>query len=177
MKHYDFPTRFRRAYDHAVAQYAAGDREPATFFVPADLAWLQANGIAAQHLYDYAEDHHNHEGEPGFEQALGIELVRRDYFHQVQQGRRSGMTLDVSSLPEKTAEIRGIAWLPRLLPKARAKLRGELPSSLMFCCGGDRRFFKEHDIVPAEFLAQVYRHEHDDAAIVDWVLRRAGKAG
>ena len=57
------------------------------------------------------------------------------------------------------------------LPKARAKLRGELPPSLMYSCGGDRRFFKEHDILPAEFLNLVWRLDSDEA-IVDWVLRR-----
>jgi hypothetical protein len=99
--------------------------------------------------------------------------VRRDYFLNVQGGRPSGRTLDDATLPAKTDTVRGIAWLPRLIPKARAKLRGELPSTLMFGCGGDRRFFKNHDIVPAEFLSLLWRHEHDDAAIIEWVVRRS----
>ena len=81
--------------------------------------------------------------------------------------------IDESSLPARTEAVRGITWLPRLLPKARAKLRGELPPSLMYGCGGDRKFFKERDILPAEFLSLVWRHEADDAAIVDWVVRRS----
>ena len=75
-------------------------------------------------------------------------------------------------MPAKADAIKGIAWLPRLIPKAKAKLRGELPSSLMYCCGGDRRFFSEHDIHPAEFLSLVWRNENNDAAIVDWVAAR-----
>jgi hypothetical protein len=59
------------------------------------------------------------------------------------------------------------------MPKARAKLRGELPASLMYCCGGDRRFFKTHNILPAEFLSLVWRHLNDDNAIVEWVVRRS----
>jgi hypothetical protein len=43
----------------------------------------------------------------------------------------------------------------------------------MFSCGGDRSFFKTHDILPAEFLSLVWRHEQDDAAIVDWVVARS----
>ena len=172
MKHYDFPNRFRALYDKAVAQYGAGVRSADGLFSAEEKAYLAANGITTQHLYDYAEDHHGYDGEPGPQQALGIELVRRDYFLNVQGGRPSGNVLDDAKLPTKTEAIRGITWLPRLLPKARAKLRGELPPSLMFGCGGDRRFFKEHDIVPAEFLALVWRHEKDDAAIVDWVVRR-----
>jgi hypothetical protein len=42
----------------------------------------------------------------------------------------------------------------------------------MYCCGGDRRFFKAHDIHPAEFLTLVWRKERDDNAIVDWVVQR-----
>jgi hypothetical protein len=81
--------------------------------------------------------------------------------------------LDEQSLPAKTDTVRGIAWLPRLLIKTRAKLRGELPPSLMYCCGGDRKFFKEHDILPAEFLALRWRYENNDGAVVDWVVRRS----
>jgi len=175
MRHYDFPSQFRALYDAAVARYASGQRGADALFSPAEKAWLAANGLAPQHLYDYAEDHHGY-GEPGCDHALAIELVRRDYFLNVQGGQPSGRVLDDATLPEKSAAVQGIAWLPRLLPKARAKLRGELPPSLMFGCGGDRRFFKTHDILPAEFLALVWRHGDDDAAIVAWVARRSAAA-
>lgn len=173
MPHYDFAARFRALYDAAVARHAAGHRGADMFCTAEEQAFLAANGLSAQNLYDYAEDHNGYGGEPGFEQALGIELVRRDYFLNVQGGRPSGDVLDDTTMPAKTEAIRGIAWLPRLLPKARAKLRGELPPSLMYSCGGDRRFFKAHDILPAEFLALVWRHGDNDDAIVDWVARRS----
>jgi len=173
MSHYDFASNFRRIYDHAVALYAKGQRGADTFFDRDQLAFLSANGITAQHLYDYAEDHNNYNGEPGFENALTIETVRRDYFLNAQQGRASATVLDESKLPAKTDAIRGIEWLPRIIPKAKAKLRGELPTSLMYCCGGDRRFLKTHDILPAEFLALIWRHENNDEAIIDWVAKRS----
>ncbi len=172
MKHYDFPTSFHAAYDHAVARYAAGHRTAASLLTAGQAAFLDANGISAQHLYDYAEDHVGG-GEPGYDLALAIELVRRDYFLNAQHSRASAHVLDESKMPAKADAIRGIEWLPRLIPKAKAKLRGELPASLMYCCGGDRRFFKAHDILPAEFLSLVWRHEHDDTAIVDWVVKRS----
>lgn len=175
MKHYDFPNRFRAIYDQAVARYASGVRSAEGICTSEDQAFLAANGISAQNLYDYAEDHNGYGGEPGFAQALAIETIRRDYFLNVQQGRASATVLDESKMPGKADAVRGIAWLPRILPKTRAKLRGELPPALMYCCGGDRRFFKEHDILPAEFLALVWRHDKDEAAIIDWVVRR--KAG
>ncbi len=172
MTHYDFAKDFHARYDQAVGLYGQGRRSPDTYFDPAEREWLAANGLTPQHLYDYAEDHHA-QGEPGYDQALAIELVRRDYFLNEQQGKPSGKLLDEASLPAKTEAVDGIEWLPRLLPKAAAKLRGELPPSLMYCCGGDRRFFKTHDILPAEFLAAVWRSRGRDRAVIDWVARRS----
>ncbi len=173
MKHYDFAKTFRAIYDSAVAQYAKGSRDTATLLSAEERAFLSANGITAQHLYDYAEDHNNYSGEPGPENALGIELIRRDYFLNVQNGKPSSTVLDESKLPAKTDSVRGIEWLPRIIPKVKAKLRGELPASLMYGCGGDRKFLKAHDILPAEFLALVWRHLDNDAAIIDWVAKRS----
>ncbi len=173
MNHFDFPNRFQAIYQTAVAAFAAGKRGAENLASAEDRAWLAANGISAQNLYDYAEDHNGYGGEPGFAHALAIESIRRDYFLNVQGGRASSAVLDESKLPAKTDAVRGIAWLPRILPKTRAKLHGELPPSLMYCCGGDRRFFKEHNILPAEFLALVWRHDKNDAAIIDWVARRS----
>ncbi len=175
MSHYAFTRDFLAAHAHAVTLYAKGQRGAESFFSPEDLAFLAANGLTAQHLYDYAEDECNG-GEPSPAQALAIELVRRDYFLNVQGAKPSAHVIDEASLPPKSAAVAGIEWLPRLIPKTRAKLRGELPSSLMYCCGGDRRFFKTHDILPAEFLSLVWRHKDDDHAIIDWVLRRSTAA-
>jgi len=171
MQHYDFAQKFRAIYDKAVALYGKGQRGADSFFTSEERAFLSANGITPQHMYDYAEDHNNYGGEPGYDLALGIELVRRDYFLNVQGGKPSSTVLDEAKLPAKTDAVREIAWLPRLLPKAKAKLRGELPASLMYCCGGDRKFFKAHDINPPEFLSVVWRNENNDAAIIDWVVR------
>jgi hypothetical protein len=172
MKHYDFADRFRALYDKAVQLYAAGHKGAGTYFSTEESAFLAANGLTAQNLYDYAEDQNNY-GEPGYDRALGIELVRRDYFLNAQGGQPSGKTVATASLPPKTDAVQGIEWLPRLIPKARAKLRGELPADLMYGCGGDRAFFQKHDIHPAEFLALVWRNEQNDAAIVDWVVKRS----
>ena len=175
MKHYDFPTRFLAIYGHAVALYAKGQRGASTFFDPEQAAWLAANGITAQHMYDYAEDE-NGGGEPGFGHALAIEVIRRDFFLNVQKGRPSTAVLDESKMPGKAEAVKGIEWLPRIIPKTKAKLRGELPETLMYCCGGDRRFFKAHDILPAEFLTLVWRNGDNDAATVDWVVARSQSA-
>ena len=175
MNHYEFTQRFRAVYDKAVALYGQGQREAAKYFTADENKWLAANGLTAQHLYDYAEDH-DAGGEPGYDNALAIELVRRDFFLNVQEGKPSKVVLVEAKLPPKTDAIKGIEWLPRIIPKARAKLRGELPASLMYCCGGDRRFFKAHNILPAEFLSLVWRHQRDDGAVINWVVKRSAAA-
>ena len=173
MKHYDFADKFRALYDKAVKLYAAGQRDQAAYVTAEEKAFLAANGITVQALYDYAEDHNNG-GEPGYDRALAIETVRRDYFVNVQHGKPSAKVLDVDAMPAKTDAVKGIEWLPRIIPKTKAKLRGELPPSLMYSCGGDRNFFRTHDIHPAEFLSLVWRNLDNDGAIVDWVVKRSG---
>jgi hypothetical protein len=174
MKNYTFAEQLHALYNKACKQYAAGQRGSEKYFSPDETAFLAANGLTPQHLYDYAEDETGG-GEPGWDKAIAIEMVRRDYFFNAQDGKPSGRVIDESKLPGKSDAVKGITWLPRLIPKAKAKLHGELPTSLMYCCGGDRRFFQEHDINPAEFLSMVWRNENNDAAIVDWVLKRKTK--
>ncbi len=175
MQHYDFQKTFRAVYDRALTAHRAGASDAASLLTPNDLAFVRSCGGRAQDFLDYAEDAVGY-GEPDFETALLIEAVRRDYFIEVQRGTASTVVLDPASLPEKSAAVRGIEWLPRLMPKARAKLRGELPLSLMYCCGGDRRFFKTHDLHPADFLRAVWAFESAPDRLVDWVEERSRKA-
>jgi len=171
MANYTFSNDLHAIYHKAFEQYKTDQRDVSTLFSDPERAFLAAHGLTAQALYDYVEDEANY-GEPGWNNALSIELVRRDYFLNKQAGKPSAAVLDVNQMPAKTDAVRGIEWLPRLIPKAKAKLRGELPPSLMYNCGGDRRFFKQHDINPAEFLRAVWAHESDDEAIIDWVIKR-----
>ncbi len=130
MKHYDFAARLQPLWEKACRLYAKGQRGADTYFTADEAAFLAANGLTPQHVYDYAEDFTGG-GEPSWNNALAIELVRRDYFLNVQHGRPSRTVLDEAKMPAKTDAVRGIAWLPRILPNARAKLRRELPASLM----------------------------------------------
>ena len=171
LTHFNFPETFRQLYDHAVARYREGQASAEGLFDASQQPWLAANGITAQAMFDYAEDDVSG-GLPGFGHALAIETIRRDYFINVQQGVASTVVLDQAAMPGKAEAVDGVSWLPRLLPKTRAKLRGELPPSLMYSCGGDRNFFRSHDILPAEFLSLVWRHFNDDKAIIAWVKNR-----
>ncbi len=169
--HFDFPTTFRKLYKKGFQAFQEGQRGAENLYDSDETAWLAANGITTQYMYDYVEDDAD-EGQPGFGNALTIETVRRDYFLTIQGSVASNHVADADSWPSKAEEIDGIRWLPRILPKARAKLKGELPASMMYSCGGDRAFFHRNNIMPAEFLSLVWRNPDDDAAIVKWVKQR-----
>jgi hypothetical protein len=166
MKSYDWVRAFRILYDKALQQYRRGNRDAASYFTPAEQAELASIGCRATELYDFAED----DPDLDWETALLITSARRDYFLVVQHGRVSAKRLDAEIFPAKKAELHGVEWLPRIILKARAKLRGELPDELMYCCGGDRAFLKKHDIHPADFLREVWAAGDDDEKIARFVL-------
>jgi hypothetical protein len=171
MTHYDYQDTFKKLYDKAVAQFESGNRDKATYFDDDELAAISANGWRVQDFFDYAEDAVEI-GEPSYEVAQSIEQVRREYFLHMQNSQPTGNTLDSSTLPGKTESLEGYVWLPRILPKARAKLLGELPDDTMYSCGGDRRFLKTNDIHPSEFLRVVWANLDDDAGVLEFVKKR-----
>lgn len=175
MNHYDYQSTLKRIWTEAVALYESGNREPDSYFNEDTLAELASIGLNTMDVYDYAEDYVSG-GEPDFETFLMVCEARRDYFFVEQDGTSSDTVLDSSSLPPKTDEVRGIVWLPRIMPKALAKLRGELPPETMYGCGGDRRFFKENKIHPAEFLRATWAYQEDTDKLIDWVEARRAKS-
>ena len=176
MSHYTFHQTLKRIWEKAVDLYEAGNRDSATYFDKDELAFLESVGHSAREVYDFAEDKVKY-GEPDLETFLLIAAQRRHYFLNVMGGKKSDKVVDTPDLTPKTESVRGIEWLPRLIEKARAKLRGEMSDDLMFCCGGDRKFFKTHDIHPAEFLNFVIGHFDDDEAIIDFVVSRSEASG
>ncbi len=170
--HHDYQVRLAKLWNDAVARYQAGHTSPEGFLPEEDLALLASIGMNLMDAFDFAEDHVR-EGAPDLHTFLLIHDHRRDYFLRVQNGTPSPNRLDSSTLPAKTDEIEGIRWLPRIIPKARAKLRGELPPDTMYCCGGDRNFFLTNDLHPSEFLQVVREAGDDDQAIIDFVLQRS----
>ncbi len=171
MDHYHWTVEFEKLFNKAVSLYRSGKRGAETYFGPLDLEFLASIGCTDQELYDFAEDWVNH-GEPHFCTTLLIAAARRDYFLYEMDGKPSGKTVETSSLPAKTDKVDGIEWLPRILQKARLKLRGEMDKDLMFGCGGDRNFLKAHDIAPADFLRFVWAAGADDRKIIDFVKSR-----
>lgn len=171
MSNYDWAGRFREVYESASGRYEAGERSPQKLFSKGELEFLASIGCTAQELFDFIDDRARY-GEPDFETTLLTTAVRRDYFLLEQNGVPSGKEISMNSLPAKTDEVDGIAWLPRLIEKARAKLRGEMPPELMYGCGGDRPFLRESNVGLAEFLRLVWLAGDDNRRIVNYVQKR-----
>lgn len=167
-----WPGEFRAVFQRGVAAWQAGRRTPDTMFDARDAAFLEGIGCTAQEMFDFVDDYLRY-GEPGVDEALEIQAVRRDYLRQVMGGEKSRYVARMEDLPPKAQEVDGIAWLPRLIVKARLKLRGEMPADLMYGCGGDRPFVRGMNTTLADFLRLVREHGDDDRKIVKAVKRQA----
>ena len=169
MSNHTWDTTFRRLFDGGIKQFQAGKTDPSTWFSAADLAFLSSIGCTEREFFDFVDDHCRYSDGPSPETALLVAAVRRDYLRTIQKGVKSTRVVQPSELPAKSAAVEGIVWLPRLIAKARAKLRGEMDPDTMYGCGGDRAFFSEHDIHPADLLRVVWAAGDDDQKIIDYV--------
>lgn len=169
--------RFLELFDRCVAAYRSSNHDFETYYSETDRAFLAEIGCRSREFFDFVEDYCE-EGEPTVSSALLVAAVRRDYLLAVQKGAADGGTpLTRDAVPIFGEELSGIAYLPRILAKARAKLRGGLDPDLMYGCGGDRNFFRKHgDIHPADFLRRVWAAGEDDAKIAEWVAEQAAAA-
>ena len=172
MGHYHYQDDFKKLYDKAVENYSSGNQNPGTYFGDEELALIASNGWRVQDFFDYAEDSIRHQ-DPAYEIAQSIEQVRREYFFHVQSGQASEKRTVPSDLPAKTDDIDGINWLPRIMPKAIGKIKGELDDDIMYCCGGDRHFLETHNIHPAEFLRVAWQNIDSLDGIVDFLKQRS----
>ena len=170
MNPYDWAEEFRELFEKSVLAYRGGKRDAGSLFSPKQKAFLATLGATPQEIFVFVEDHARG-GEPSLEATLLVTAVRRDYFLFEQQGRWSQRVVAMASLPAKSAAVDGIAWLPRLIVKARAKLRGEMPPELMYGCGGDRPFLRGVNIHLADFLRVVWAAGEDDRPVVEYVQR------
>ena len=162
--------QFRAVYDRALSAFRSGRSSVATLCDSADTAFLLSSGCSVQELYDFVEDAVDY-GEPDLETVLDVQRIRRDYFLGILHGKWTGQVVPMSALPLKTEAVDGIAWLPRLIVKARLKLRGEMPPDLMYGCGGDRPFLRRMGLTLPGFLERVRDCGDDDLAIVEAVKR------
>ncbi len=170
----EWKSEFRNVWDRAVAAWHARRQTPGSMFSATDKAFLATLGCTTQELFDFVDDAQRYDGDPDYETTLAVTAIRRDYFLKVMKGTPTGRTATMTSLPAKSAEVDGISWLPRLIVKARLKLRGEMPADLMYGCAGDRPFLRRMKMTLPQFLELVRDCGDDDRRIVNTVKRNAG---
>jgi hypothetical protein len=161
---------FLALFDRCVAAYRAGNRDLESYYSPPDLAFLSEIGCRTREFFDFVEDFCE-DNTPSPTTALLVAAVRRDYFLTVQKGEPAdGPDLTRDDVPTFGEDLEGIHYLPRILAKARAKLRGKLDPDLMYGCGGDRNFLRKHgNLHPADFLRQVWAAREDNHKVLAWV--------
>jgi hypothetical protein len=169
----DWIREFRDVWERGVAAWKAGRKSARAMFAPADVAFLTGLGCTAQELFDFVDDALR-DGDLDFETVLAVTAIRRAYFLNVMAGQPTGRVVPMRELPAKSAAVDGIAWLPRLIAKARLKLRGEMDPDLMYGCGGDRPFLRRQHMTLPQFLQLVWDKGDDNRAIVDAVKQAAG---
>ena len=168
----DWEDTFQGLFDRAVETFAQGIREPDQLFSQEDRVFLQSIGASVQEIYDFVEDW-SEERVPAPEVIREVTGLRREYFIKVQEGKLESPNLISVTLPSPSASMGGHRWLPRIIAKARAKLRGELPPNIMYGCGMDRPFLQERNIALPEFLRKVWEAGEDDGKILDYVNHKA----
>ena len=86
-----------------------------------------------------------------------------------QKGLANPQEIRPDELPPKRATLTGIPWLPRIIKKATCFLEGALCHDIMYGCGGDRHFLREHRLHPADFLQAVWLADGDDQKILSFM--------
>ena len=161
--------QFLSLFERCLEAYKGGDKDFMGYYSEDDLTFLSSIGYKPRELFDFVEDLADAD-EPAASTALLVASVRRDYFLVVQEKKASDHEVTSSDLPTFGDKLEGMEYLPRIIMKARHKLRGELDPDLMFGCGGDRNFLENHgNIHLADFLRHVWSAEDDDAKIAAYV--------
>ncbi|UCE63004.1 MAG: DUF5069 domain-containing protein [Nitrospirota bacterium] len=152
--------------------FETGVRNPDQMFSDEEISFLESIGATPQEVFDYVEDWAE-DGEPTPEIVREVTGLRREYFLKVQEGNLESAATEADGLPSPWASLGGHRWLPRIIAKARAKLRGELPSHIMYGCGGDRPFLKKFNLGLPEFLKVVWEAGEDEGKILHYVNQKA----
>lgn len=174
MKSESWEKQFEAVYRRGEEAWKGGKRSPHSMFSATDVEYLKTIGCSAQELFDFVDDSLRY-GDFDFQTVLEVQRVRRDYFLDVLGGKPATQIVPMSRLPAKTDAVDGIAWLPRLIVKARLKLRGEMPDDLMYGCGGDRPFLRKMGMTLSEFLELVRDSGDNDRKIIDAVKASAAR--
>jgi len=144
--------QFLTLFNRCLKQYSEGNKDFNSYYSEEDLEFLASIGCKKRELFDFVEDYGDAQT-PTPSTALLVAAVRRDFLCVMQKGQLSDSEITKNDLPTFGDELGGIAYLPRIITKARAKLKGELDPDIMYGCGGDRNFLSKNGGIPlADFL-------------------------
>jgi hypothetical protein len=165
---YDWTAGLKSIYDKSVALYLTGVHDLDAHFTAEETAALAEIGLRPINVFDYAEDFSKYQ-EPSWETFVLVAAARRDYFLHEQQGAANPEEISAGDLPAKTEALDGIEWLPRIIRKAQCFLEGGLCHDIMYGCGGDRKFLKEHGIHAADLLRIVWAARGDESKVLRYL--------
>ena len=127
----DWKRQFHALFYRGVDRHQEGRQSPETMFESDEPAFLESIGCSTQEMFDFCDDYIRW-GDVVYEHVEEVQAVRLDYFTNDLNSQPAARRMEMSEFPAKPDEIAGIAWLPRLIGKARAKLEGALPADLMY---------------------------------------------
>lgn len=163
---------FMELFRNAVERY---HERPQTsierFFLPEEVKILADMGYQPAEMHAYIQEYAV-KGDPSPSTILLIAAARRSFFLTQQRGI-SGNARPVRAidLPPETDDFQEIAYLPRIISKAAAKLFGTLDPAIMYYDEKDRLFLREHgNIHPADFLYLTWQAHGDKQKMVSAVL-------
>ena len=123
--------QFREVFDAGVQRRKEGYNEPGAMFESGEVAFLDSIGCSAQEMFDFCDDYVGWD-DVIYEHVEALQAVRYEHFVEELNSQPAAHRMEMDDFPAKTDEVEGIAWLPRLILKARAKLAGQLPADLMY---------------------------------------------
>ena len=127
----DWRRQFHDLFFKGVERHKEGHQSPENMFEGEEPAFLKSIGCSPQELFDFCDDYVRW-GDVIYEHVEELQAVRYEHFIKELNGQPADTRMEMSKFPAKTDEVEGIAWLPRLIVKARAKLAGQLPADLMY---------------------------------------------
>ena len=162
----------------AVARFHAQPQTQADrFFLPEECKFLSEIGYTEPEMYAYINAYAT-KGDPSPTTILLIAAMRRSFFIVSQRGIfGNAKPVSEEDLPAETDDYQGIAYLPRMIRKAEAKLHGTLGEGLMYYCDRDREFLRSHGgIHPADFLHLTWAAHGDKQRMITTVINAMRQA-
>ena len=164
--------RFMKLFKEAVERYLLNPQTPVErFYLPEEQDFLQTFGYQPAEMHGYVKEYAE-KGAPSPSTALLIAAVRRGYFLISMRGKSGTIeTITAADLPAETDDFQEIAYRPRIIRKAEAKLFGSLDPNVMYGDEKDREFLRTHGgFHLADFLQLTAAARSDRQRLVSAVL-------